>query len=268
MNQLSPASLWILDKYINLEKELEKHLQDYELTHSVQALYNFLWDDYADWYVEYLKTDETQITFAKELYKQFVITISPYMPFESQALWQDFFGESQLLANYVKEDWTTGYLEELNSEKGTKELEKFNKVIELIKNLRSTRGLFRIDPATKLIIQTENETVISYSDYIQLIGRTVVKQGSDKNLYELKIGGDVSVFVDIKNYINDLDLEVSRTNKEINSLEKQIRGLEKKLDNPKFIENADPEMVERSKDDLNARKIELVNNQQKLKFLV
>ena len=178
MTNLSPASLWILDRFLQLEIELEKHLIDYELTHSVEGLYNFLWDDYADWYVEYLKTDDSQVSFAKELFKQFVVTISPYMPFESQALWQDFFGETELLANVVKVNLDQEYLSQLKSDYGTQSVIEFNTVISLIKNLRSTRGLFRIDPATKLEIISNNENINVYSKYIELIGITSIIDGS------------------------------------------------------------------------------------------
>ena len=88
---LQPASVWILEKYIELEDILEYQLGTYELNKSIDALYKFLWDYYADWYVEYLKTDDTQTVFAKELFKQYTITLSPYSPFETEALWREFF---------------------------------------------------------------------------------------------------------------------------------------------------------------------------------
>ena len=101
------ASFWILTKYYQLENQLQDSLQSYELAHSVDAIYKFLWDYYADWYVEYLKTDQSQLPFAREIFRQFVITCSPYCPFETEVLWKDFFGEHSLLATEVKDfSWT------------------------------------------------------------------------------------------------------------------------------------------------------------------
>ncbi len=65
---LSSASFWILSKYYQLEKTLDANLKIYELAHSVTAIYKFLWDDYANWYVEFLKTSEDDMTFAVELF--------------------------------------------------------------------------------------------------------------------------------------------------------------------------------------------------------
>ena len=71
MTDLSPASIWIFLKYKGLLESLEKNLKNYELAHSVDAIYHFLWDDFADWYVEYLKTNKTQLDFANDLFKDY-----------------------------------------------------------------------------------------------------------------------------------------------------------------------------------------------------
>ena len=91
---LSPASLWILKKFITLENNLNLAIAEYDIAHAIDELYKFLWNDFADWYVEYLKTDSLDLAFAKELYKNFVVLLSPYAPFETEVLWKEFFKQS------------------------------------------------------------------------------------------------------------------------------------------------------------------------------
>jgi valyl-tRNA synthetase len=266
----SNASYWILTKYYELENKLIETSQNYELAHSINAIYKFLWDYYADWYVEYLKTEPNDLEFAKTLFKQFVITASPYCPFETEALWQNFFGEKTLLATEVKDfEWTkkafsihfeTNNLSSL--EKNPKYIE-FQAVIEFVQNLRSTRGLFAIDPANLIQIFTTDSTLLRYSDFIKIIAKTALVDEKRVNLYSVQ-NGEIAYSIDILSYIKDKQAEITRTNKIIEGLQKQISVQEGKLNNPKFVENAEQEETKEAATKLT---IELEEQIAKLKFL-
>jgi valyl-tRNA synthetase len=270
---LSSASFWILVKYYELENKLAESASSYELAHSIDATYRFLWDYYADWYVEYLKTDTDQIPFAKTLFKQFVITCSPYCPFETEALWQNFFGEKTLLANEVKDfEWTKKAFSihfEINN---LVELEKnpnfqeFQTVVDFVQNLRSTRGLFAIDPANLIKIYTTDENLLKYTDFVKLIARTELVNENKPELYNVK-NKLISYSIDILSYIKDKQVEIGRTNKIILDLSKQIAGQEAKLNNPKFVENAEPEVITETKEAIMKRTAELEEQKAKLEFL-
>jgi valyl-tRNA synthetase len=270
---LSPASFWILAKYYELENKLAESSTSYELAHSVDAIYKFLWDYYADWYVEYLKVDTDQIPFAKQLFKQFVITSSPYCPFETEALWQNFFGEKTLLANEVKDfDWTAKAFSihfEINSlvdiEKNTR-FHEFQIVIDFIQNLRSTRGLFAIDPANLIKIYTTDKNLLKYTYFVKLIAKTELLEESKSELYMVK-NDQISYSIDILAYIKDKETEIGRTNKIIIDLQKQIVGQEAKLNNPKFVENAELEVISETKEAIVKRTVELEEQKTKLEFL-
>jgi valyl-tRNA synthetase len=269
----SNASYWILTKYYELEDKLNETNQNYELAHSINAIYKFLWDYYADWYVEYLKTEPNDLEFAKTLFKQFVITASPYCPFETEALWLNFFGEDTLLAKEIKDfEWTkkafsihfeTNDLS--NLEKNPKYIE-FQTVIEFVQNLRSTRGLFAIDPANLIQIFTTDSAFLKYSEFIKIIAKTELVNEKRSNLYSVQ-NGDISYSIDILSYIKDKEVEISRTNKIIQSLQKQILVQEGKLSNPKFVENAEQEVIEETKEAVTRLTIELEEQIAKLKFL-
>ncbi len=270
---ISNASFWILAKYHELETKLDESNSRYELTHSVDAIYKFLWDNYADWYIEYLKTDTDQIPFAKDLFKQFIITTSPYCPFETEALWQNFFDQKTLLAQTVKDfEWTAkafsihfniNNLENLTKDKRYTE---FQTVVDFVQNLRSTRGLFAIDPANLIQIYTTDNDLLKYKDFIKMIAKTELISKSRTDLYTVK-NNEINYSIDILSYIKDKTIEISRTNKIIVDLEKQITGQEAKLNNPKFVENAEAEVIVETKEAIQKRTAELTEQKAKLEFL-
>jgi valyl-tRNA synthetase len=270
---LTPASFWILAKYYELENKLAESFTNYELAHSVDAIYRFLWDYYADWYVEYLKVDTDQIPFAKQLFKQFVITASPYCPFETESLWQNFFGEKTLLANEVKDfEWVKKAFSihfeasDLNNlEKNPKYVE-FQTVVEFVQNLRSTRGLFAIDPANLIQIYTTDEILLGYSEFVKMIARTELINQERIDLYSVK-NNLIHYSIDIMSYIKDKSIEIGRTNRIIVDLQKQITGQEVKLNNPKFVENAELEVIIETKEAIVKRTAELEEQKEKLDFL-
>ncbi len=261
--KLSSASIWIVKKYVELEKQLEDHLNTYHLAHSIDGLYRFLWDYFADWYVEYLKTDPTQIPFAKDLFRQYIVTLSPYCPFETEVLWRQFFGESQLLAMTEKDmNWSREIFKQIdNLEKSS----EFEIVIDFISRVRSLRGLFAIDPVTRLEIQTENTILSQYLDFIALTGRCSLVSSHPKS-YRIQTS-HYEFSVDILNYITDITFEMNRTNKIIISLEKQISALNTQLSNQKFIENADPDTVIEKQNQLTERAREIKEQTDKLTTL-
>ncbi len=259
MTELAPASQWILQRYISLEEELAINLEKYTLGHSIDELYKFLWDSYADWYVEYLKTDDMQKEFAKQLFTQFVITLHPYMPFETEALWTEFADQDTLLAKELKDaNWSKSF--EINPQA----VQEFQNIIDVITSLRSLRGLFAIDPATKLEVNSNSKELATYKEYLNLLGRTTIQEGEELS-YKLE-QGRIKFSIDILSYIPDVEVEKNRTNKNIQALEKQIFGLDKKLTNSKFLENATEEVIEESKANLYSRKQELMEQQQKLQL--
>jgi valyl-tRNA synthetase len=261
---LTSASIWILKKYIELEATLVEHLKDYEFTHSIDALYRFLWDFYADWYVEYLKNDSSQLPFAKELFRQYIITLSPYCPFETEALRREFFGENELLALTPKDhNWSHTVFTSIQNPDQSSE---FEIVIDFIIRVRSLRGLFAIDPVTKMDIYSLDVILSQYVDFISVIGRCVLLNQTGDGLYEIQTP-HMSFKVDIFAYIQDTPKEISRTNKIIESLTKQIAGLESQLQNQKFLDNAEAQVISEKHSQLENRNLELKDQQEKLTIL-
>lgn len=258
-NHPNSASVWIMHKFVVLQGELEKNLLTYEFTHSINAIYSFLWNDFADWYVEYLKTDETQLAFAYKLFRQFIITLSPYLPFETQVLWQDYFQQKNLIV-FEKLDlnWYTKFSSEGNSD-------EFQNIIEFIQEVRSIKGLYAIDPVTIINIFVDNGTFWDYENFIKLTARASIH--FQKELNGQFVNSKIGYAVNILDYIKDKEFELNRTKKLVDGLKKQVFQLEAQLSNQKFIDNAELEAILQKKKDLEERNFELTAQENKLKIL-
>lgn len=260
MTSLSPASQWIYKKFIELEEALQKNLDNYTLGHSIDALYKYLWDSYADWYVEYLKTDESQKEFARELLSQYIVTLHPYMPFETEVLWKEFVGGEKLLAQTQKDqDFVSKY--EIDEDA----VSEFEKVVGIVLDLRSLRGLFAIDPGTKMEVTTDSQILRKYEKFFSLVAKSEILVG-DVTGYKLSQNG-LTIGVDIKKYVIDVETEIARTKKQIDSLSKQVSALEGRLGNDKFISGAAPEIIEEARGNLRQRQMDIKKQEEKLEIL-
>lgn len=258
-NILSPASEWVLFEYLELKKDLKANLPNFELGQNIDGLVKFAWDSFADWYVEYLKTDESQLEFAYVLFRDYIMLLSPYLPFETEVLWSEYFGEESVLAHEVMDNSS------LNKIDLSDRLE-FVTVIDFISSIRSSRGLFGIEGGTEIEVNTDVEMLFKYEEYIKMTCKTILIKGIDATKYQIT-KQTYNYSIDIQKYLKDTDKELERTNKEILSLEKQIESLEKQLGNTKFIENAEKEVIEEKKADLVAREEDLKNQVAKIKWL-
>jgi valyl-tRNA synthetase len=260
MTQLSPASKWILKQFFDLQKELEKNLQEYQLAHNVEALYRFLWDDFADWYVEYLKTDESQIDFAKELFLQFIFEYGNYSPFQAEVIWKQFFKQKGEFSLTKKPDFKYT----LTSDK---EYLEFLEIMAIIKKIRSIRGLFGIDLNIFLEIFTDKREFLKYQDFFKLTAKVVIQPIKRENLYNFTVN-DKEFSVDILRYLSqNKEQELKRTEKIIKDLDKQIISLQNQLNNPNFLSKAGHAVIAQKQADLKLRQAEKQEQLEKQSFL-
>ncbi len=257
---LAPASKWILREFTKLEEALSLNFYSYNLSQSIELLYEFVWNDLAAWYIEYLKTDESQVDFAFELLKQLIVILHPYLPFETEALWQELYPSERDLHYLIREEgWNNQYQIGLPDE--------FLVIKEMITKLRSIKGLFNIDPTQLIQVTTNNQIILNYTQYFKLLARIeILNQVIPDNYYQIKVG-EFEVGIDLIGYVSDKNTEISRTVKQIESLNKQILGLENQLTNQKFIDNAETEIIEDKKNNLELRKQEKAEQESKLEIL-
>ena len=247
--KLSTEDKWILTKFNNVAKEITDNLDKYELGIAVSKLYDFIWDDFCDWYIELAKIKmmgaDLEAAQATRMTLTWVMSntlklLHPFMPYITEEIWQTLPHEGEAL---IVSKWPQ-YSEKLNFAEASGDMEK---VMDLIRAVRARRADMNVPPSKKahLSIETQNEECFNNAKdaIMKLAFASNVETGASFNLE-----GSVAVVTDAcKAYMPmselvDREAEVQRLTKELESAQKQLDNVNAKLNNETFMSKA-PEKV-------------------------
>ena len=247
----SQADRWITSIFQNTLKNIESNFENYRFDLAAQEMYQFIWDEYCDWYLEVAKVQlnnsnsEATIRGTKRtllgLLENILKMIHPMMPFISEEIWQII---SQKTGTYSETIMLQSY--PLSREKKIdKDAEAWMQTLKnMVEECRRLRGEMNISPAEKvpLLIIGNAEAIQSYQDYLVQLAKlesiTVVDS------FE-KIDAPVSIVGEYKLMLKveiDVAAEKQRLQKEIDKLTIELKKADGKLANQSFIEKA-PESV-------------------------
>ena len=265
---ISSASGWIWEKIDKLESDIAQNMASYKLGQAMDDIYHFVWDDLADWYIEYLKTSPDQLPFAKKhVFEPLIKLIHPFIPFETEAIWS----EISKLDSTINPD--KKLLIEQRFELPTFDAKIFNSsefesIISFVSEFRKLRGLYRIDPVLKIAINSNDPLLKEYQNFIRQIAKLELEglDKSSKSSFTQKWSG-IEFSFDLKGVIPDLVLELDRTKEDLAKTDKDIAKLEGLLNNPGFVSKAGGETVEKTKNELNEKLEFKAQLQAKVEFL-
>ncbi|AJD33075.1 MULTISPECIES: valine--tRNA ligase [Clostridium] len=247
------ADKWILSRLNKVVKEVTENIEKFELGIASQKIYDFIWGEFCDWYIELVKPvlygeDEQSKGIAFNVLHRVLETslqlLHPIMPFITEEIYTHLYTEYESI---VISKWPE-YDENLKDEKSEKAMEY---IIEAIKSIRNVRTEMNVPPSRKaklMIYLTENEAETSFKEgevYFQKLASASEvsflenKETSDKNVSVVTRGAEI--FIPLLELV-DIEKELERLNKEKEKLEKEIDRVEKKLSNEKFVSKA-PEAV-------------------------
>ena len=249
------ADRWILSRLNATVKQVNEQFDKFEFGEAGRALYNFIWNDFCDWYIEMTKeklnngTDEEKNNTKNILGYVLDHTLKmlhPIMPFVTEKLWQSMphDGESIMVADYPVAN------AELDDPAAT---EQMNSLIELIKAVRNIRNEANA-PMSKpvdILVKVDNDHLAQMlkdnRDYIERFCHPEnLTIGKDVEAPRLAMSGILTgaeVYIPMAELV-DLDEERDRMEKEIAKLEKEVERSQKKLGNEKFVNNAPEKVVE------------------------
>ena len=249
------ADRWILSRLNATVKQVNEQFDKFEFGEAGRALYNFIWNDFCDWYIEMTKeklnngTDEEKNGTKNILgyvLDQTLKMLHPIMPFVTEKLWQSMphDGESIMVADYPVAN------AELDDPAAT---EQMNSLIELIKAVRNIRNEANA-PMSKpvdILVKVDNDHLAQMlndnRDYIERFCHPEnLTIGKDVEAPKLAMSGILTgaeVYIPMAELV-DLDEERDRIEKEIAKLEKEVERSQKKLGNEKFVNNAPEKVVE------------------------
>ncbi|OFI06115.1 valine--tRNA ligase [Clostridium acetireducens DSM 10703] len=276
----SVADRWILSRANTLVKEVTDNIDKFELGIASQKVYEFIWNEFCDWYIELVKpvmygdNEEEKGIAYNVLYKVLVISLQllhPIMPFITEEIYTHLGEECECITT---SKWPE-YNEELEDKKSEKEMKYVIEAIKAIRNVRTEMNVPYSRKAKVMIHVTEEdmkEGFVQGEEYFKKLASAseVVLVNSkdevlDNTVSVVTLGAEI--FMPLLDLV-DVEKEIERLNKEKEKLEKEIERVEKKLSNKGFVDKA-PEAVvnkEREKGEKYKEMLESVlENLQKLK---
>jgi valyl-tRNA synthetase len=244
---LDLASMWILSRLAHTVDDLDSALRDYRFNDAANSVYQFVWHEFCDWYIEAAKTtmsDDVRqcLLFVLETVLRL---LHPFMPFLTEEIWQDIPIEKE------KDSITVSPFPGGLPRYPEAEAEMAH-VMDAITGVRNIRGELNIPPAEELEVSirtfsgTAEKTLTENVQYIKKLARakTVaigLQMAKPKGSYT-SVKDEMEVYVTLRGVIN-IEAEMDRLRKEKKKLEESIILLQKKLHNSEFIERAPREIV-------------------------
>ncbi len=250
--ELDASDQWILSKYNELVQGVTKSLENYELGIAVQKLYDFIWSEYCDWYIELTKSrlhgEDTNAMLTACSVLNYVLAntlklLHPLMPFITEELWTSLpgTGESIMISQWPEA-----------REEFAFDRTAFDAVIEIIKNIRNLRGEMNVPSGKKtdiFIYAPEMEQkMIPSGMYIQrLAGGTKVeflnKKPQNAGEFAVIVCTGAECFIPLGELV-DIQKELARLAKERDTLNGELQRANGKLNNKGFVEKAPQKLVE------------------------
>ncbi|QIC67869.1 valine--tRNA ligase [Acinetobacter schindleri] len=255
---------WIVSRLQKAEQAVQTAFATYRLDLAAQAIYEFIWNEYCDWYVELTKpvlNDENVSEERKAEVRRVLLSVMeaslrlahPLMPYLTEEIWQtlapklNIVGETIMLAQYPVAD------QALINEQAEADMQWLQGLIGAVRNIRGEMGLgnarllpvllqntteaekaqiARIEPLFKALAKVESITFLADAEQPPLSSSSVV--------------GHVSVFVPMKGLI-DPKAELGRLQKDLDKVQKQHEQIATKLGNEGFVAKAPAAVVEGEK---------------------
>ncbi|WP_277471955.1 MULTISPECIES: valine--tRNA ligase [unclassified Paenibacillus] len=253
--ELTTADRWILHRLNETSRDITRLIDAYEYGETGRLLYNFIWDDLCDWYIEFAKLSlygsdaaakaKTQSVLAYVLDRTLRL-IHPFMPFITEEIWQHLphEGATITLAEWPKYDAA------LESPEAVAEMNLLMDIIRAVRNIRAEVNV-PMSKKVELIIKAgsaETLSIISRNDnYISRFCNTssfeagLDPQTPDKVMSAVVTGAEL--LLPLSGLI-DIEQEIIRLEKEVQTLNSEVERVEKKLGNQGFVAKAPAKVIE------------------------
>lgn len=249
--KLYTSDKWILNRFNNVTAAVTENLEKFELGMAVSKLYDFIWDDFCDWYIELAKirmngADEESADSARRV---LVWTMSntlkllhPFMPYITEEIWQTLphDGEALIVAKWPEYDEALSFPQE------AKDLEN---VMALIRAIRTRRNEMNVPPSKKAHIYIDTAHPAPYEEASEFIARLAygskveIGTGFDVQGTVTAVTDDAKALLPMDDLV-DKAAETARLNKELANAQKQLDTVKAKLANEKFTFKAPQNVID------------------------
>lgn len=260
--EMGTMDKWIVSRFNKISKEITQSIEKFELGIAAQKLYDFIWDEFCDWYIEFSKIlgkKEVLVWIMTNILK----LLHPFMPFVTEEIWLSFpHKESSIMVSDFPK-----YKSDYVFEESEKDVEV---IISVIKSVRNLRREMNVPQGRKsaIYIETSNlkfsENLLKHKEILCrlcLAKDVTISEKFNLEKYVTAVNDYVKIYLPTEELI-DISAEISRLNKELELSKKQLLQAEQRLKNKNFISKAPKEVVDGAKDLYNKlnEKVEKLEN--------
>ena len=267
---------WILNKFDKLVSDVTRNMENYDLGVALDKIYNFIWNEFCDWYIEMVKPriysddENTKVAVSDILNHVFgscLKLLHPFMPFVTAEIYQNLicFGTKDLIIA----KWPT-IRKNFVFDKEEAIVEKVKEIIVEIRNVRNTKNIHPSKKSKLIIVSKEYEEELKeVEDILLKLGfATEVKIQNDyedipKDAIKI-IAEGIEVFIPLEGLV-DMEQERKRLEEEKKKLEGEVARCEKMLSNPGFMNKAPQSKIDEEKAKLEKYKDMLAKVEESLK---
>lgn len=259
LSDLTIADRWILSKVNTLAKEMTDNMEKFELGIAVSKVYDFIWEEFCDWYIEMVKPrlyndeDETKaaaLWTLKTVLIQALKLLHPYMPFITEEIFCNIQDEEESI---MISKWPE-YTDEWNFETDEAAVDTIKAAVRAIRNLRTGMNVPPSRKAKVYVVSAKEDVRYIFESsksffatlgYASEVHVQEDKTGIDENAVSTLIH-DAAVYIPLEELV-DIDKEIERLEKEAAKLAGEIKRASGMLANPKFVDKAPASKVEEEK---------------------
>lgn len=242
--EIGDIDSWIISRLNTVISEVTNNLDKFELGIAAQNIYDFVWDEFCDWYIEFSKIEgkkEVLLFVVDSILK----LLHPFMPFVTEEIWKSFqnIDGSIMIEKYP----------EFNKKYINKNAEyNINVLMSVIKSIRNMRSEMNVSHGKKTVIYIDSDNLEickvlkKYENIIcKMAYAKSVEINSDRGYEKLvsAVNDYVKIYIPVDELV-DREEEIARLNKELESVNKQLLQAESRLKNEKFLSKAPKEIVD------------------------
>ena len=246
---------WIIENYNQLNSKVKKSIVEYKFNDAADALYQFIWRDYCDWYIEFIKpilNNAEDIESQKEtksvsikIMKNVLLMLHPIMPYVTEEIFEKLFKSNKLA---ISSSWPSLIETETSLENGiglTIDIVSAIRSIRVEKNIpnksRPTILLKNVNQEKKIIIEENNNLILTLAKLNQI--KFLSKQHEENEKSIVTTVDEIILMIPTDGLI-DIEAEKNRLSKELENITNEIEIIDKRLNNPSFIEKAPLKVIE------------------------
>ena len=276
--KLHSEDRWILTRVDETIVEVQGKIEKYDIGMAAEAVHDFIWDEYCDWYIEMVKPrlygddiEDREVVYGVllDVLEKILKMLHPFMPFITEEIYAFLPSTKEDL---IVSDWPESGVYNYDED-----VEKISILREAIRGIRNAKAEMDIEPfrKSKLYLLTDDDARAEVYDelknhFANLANCTAIERIPDRDAVSDDVISVVvekaELFLPMKDLV-DYDKEAQRLKKDMEKTEAEIERAEKKLANENFVSKAKPEVVQKEREKLETHKENLKNLKERAAFV-